>query len=134
MDQDLKATLSRIAEALDRLAPPAPDSADITAAEAYVWHAAGHRLEAVPKVNRVNLDLLMGVDRQKETLLENTRRFAKGLPANNALLGQGSRGSGKSSIVKAVHAHVNRERRPADRWRWSRSIVRTSPSRRRCSA
>ena len=113
MDQDLKATLSRIAEALDRLAPPAPASADITAAEAYVWHAAGHRLEAVPKVNRVDLDLLLGVDRQKETLLENTRRFAKGLPANNALL-WGSRGSGKSSIVKAVHAHVNREmRRPA---------------------
>ncbi|MEA2802947.1 MAG: uncharacterized protein QOE49_3042, partial [Rhodospirillaceae bacterium] len=108
MDQDLKATLSRIAEALDRLAPTAPASADITAAEAYVWHAAGHRLEAVPKVNRVSLDLLMGVDRQKETLLENTRRFAKGLPANNALL-WGSRGSGKSSIVKAVHAHVNRE-------------------------
>ena len=108
MDQDLKATLSRIAEALDRLAPPAPPSADIAAAEAYVWHAAGHRLEAVPKVNRVDLDLLMGVDRQKETLLDNTRRFAKGLPANNALL-WGSRGSGKSSIVKAVHAHVNRE-------------------------
>ena len=83
-------------------------SADIAAAEAYVWHAAGHRLEAVPKVNRVDLDLLMGVDRQKEILLENTRRFAKGLPANNALL-WGSRGAGKSSIVKAVHAHVNRE-------------------------
>jgi len=108
MDQDLKATLSRIAEALDRLAPPAPPSADLGAAEAYVWHAAGHRLEMVPKVNRVNLDLLMGIDRQKETLLENTRRFAKGLPANNALL-WGSRGAGKSSIVKAVHAHVNRE-------------------------
>src|SRR4249920_414569 len=108
MDQDLKATLSRIAEALDRLAPPAPAGADIAAAEAYVWHAAGHRLEAVPKVNRVPIELLLGVDRQKETLLENTRRFAKGLPANNALL-WGSRGSGKSSIVKAVHAHVNRE-------------------------
>jgi len=108
MDQDLKATLSRIAEALDRLAPPAPATADIAAAEAYVWHAAGHRLEAVPKVNRVDLDLLMGVDRQKEILLDNTRRFAKGLPANNALL-WGSRGAGKSSIVKAVHAHVNRE-------------------------
>jgi len=108
MDQDLKATLSRIAEALDRLAPPAPATADIAATEAYVWHAAGHRLEAVPKVNRVALDLLMGVDRQKEILLDNTRRFAKGLPANNALL-WGSRGAGKSSIVKAVHAHVNRE-------------------------
>src|SRR6266851_6844229 len=83
MDQDLKATLSRIAEAL-------------------------HRLEAVPKVNRVPIELLKGVDHQKATLLENTQRFAKGLPANNALL-WGSRGSGKSSIVKAVHAHVNRE-------------------------
>ena len=108
MDQDLKATLSRIVEALDRLAPSAPPSADTNAAEAYVWHAAGHRLEAVPKVNRVALDLLMGVDRQKETLLENTRRFANGLPANNALL-WGSRGAGKSSLVKAVHAQVNRE-------------------------
>jgi len=108
MDQDLKATLSRIAEALDRLAPSAPKGADVKSAEAYVWHAAGHRLEAVAKVNRVELDLLQGIDRQKETLLENTRRFAKGLPANNALL-WGSRGAGKSSIVKAVHAHVNQE-------------------------
>src|SRR5262249_58937318 len=99
---------SRIAEALDRLAPSPPASADMAAAEAYVWHAAGHRLEAVPKVNRVPLELLKGVDHQKATLLENTRRFAKALPANNALL-WGSRGSGKSSIVKAVHAHVNRE-------------------------
>ena len=63
----------------------------------------------MPKVNRVDLPLLQGVDRQRETLLDNTRRFAKGLPANNALL-WGSRGTGKSSIVKAVHAHVNRER------------------------
>ena len=108
MDQDLKATLSHIAEALDRLAPPAPPSADITAAEAYIWHASGHRLEAVPRVNRVDLDLLQGIDRQKATLLENTRRFAKGLPANNALL-WGSRGAGKSSIVKATHAKVNSE-------------------------
>jgi predicted AAA+ superfamily ATPase len=108
MDQDLKTTLSRIVEALDRLAPANPPGADLDAAEAYVWHALGHRLEAVPKVNRVPLELLQGVDRQKETLLENTRRFAKGLPANNALL-WGSRGAGKSSIVKAVHAHVNRE-------------------------
>jgi uncharacterized protein len=107
MDQDLKATLSRIAEALDRLAPSAPASADMDGAEAYVWHAAGHRLEAVPKVNRLPIELLKGVDHQKTTLLENTERFAKGLPANNALL-WGSRGAGKSSIVKAVHAHVNR--------------------------
>jgi uncharacterized protein len=106
MDQDLKATLSRIAEALDRLAPKPPAGADIAAFEAYVWHASGHRLEAVAKVNRVPLELLMGVDRQKETLLENTRRFAKGLPANNALL-WGARGMGKSSLVKAAHASIN---------------------------
>ena len=108
MDQDLKATLSRIAEALDRLAPAKPASADIAAFEAYIWHAAGNRLEAVPRVNRVDLDLLQGIDRQKATLLDNTRRFAKGLPANNALL-WGARGAGKSSIVKATHAQVNRE-------------------------
>jgi predicted AAA+ superfamily ATPase len=108
MDQDLKATLSRIAETLDRLAPAKPASADIAAFEAYIWHAAGNRLEAVPRVNRVDLDLLQGIDRQKATLLENTRRFAKGLPANNALL-WGARGAGKSSIVKATHAQVNRE-------------------------
>ena len=108
MDQDLKATLSRIAEALDRLAPAEPPSADMAEFEAYVWHAMGHRLEAVKRVNRVDLDLLQGIDRQKATLLENTRRFAKGLPANNALL-WGARGAGKSSIVKATHAQVNRE-------------------------
>ncbi|MBS0224633.1 MAG: ATP-binding protein [Proteobacteria bacterium] len=108
MDQELKATLSRIAEALDRLAPARPPSADIAAFEAYIWHAAGHRLEAVNRVNRVDLELLQGIDRQKAILLENTRRFAKGLPANNALL-WGSRGAGKSSIVKATHAQVNRE-------------------------
>src|SRR5689334_9933849 len=108
MDQDLKATLSRIAEALDRLAPAEPPSADMAKFEAYVWHAMGHRLEAVKRVNRVDLDLLQGIDRQKATLLENTRRFAKGLPANNALL-WGARGAGKSSIVKATHAQVNRE-------------------------
>ncbi len=78
MDQDLKATLSRIAEALDRLAPPAPPSADMDGAEAYIWHAMGRRLEAVPKVNRVDLDLLQGIDRQKATLLENNPPLRQG--------------------------------------------------------
>src|SRR5260370_26678271 len=108
MDQDLKATLSRIAEALDRLAPSAPPSADIAAAEAYVWHAAGHRLEAVPKVNRVPLELLKGVDHQKPTLLEKTLRVAKGPPANNALL-LGSGWSGQGSNLKVLHAHLERQ-------------------------
>jgi predicted AAA+ superfamily ATPase len=73
-----------------------------------VWHADPDRLEPVPKVNRVALDLLLGIDRSRDTLLQNTRQFAKGLPANNALL-WGARGMGKSSLVKAVHAAVAAE-------------------------
>jgi predicted AAA+ superfamily ATPase len=101
--------LRTIAEALERLAPPAPGSAPLDAADAFVWHAEGEWLEAVPEVNRVDLGLLQGIDRSRDTLLENTRRFAAGLPANNALL-WGARGTGKSSLVKAVHATVNEER------------------------
>jgi uncharacterized protein len=104
----LQPLLTRIAEALERLAPPAPKTADPNAADAFVWHAEGERLDAVVKVNRVDLDLLRGIERQRDILLENTRRFAKGLPANNALL-WGARGTGKSSLVKAVHAQVNTE-------------------------
>ncbi len=108
MDQDLKATISRIAAALDRLAPPLPPGADINGAEAYVWHAAGPRLEAVPKVNRVNLDLLVGIDRQKETLVENTRRFAKGLRRTMPCSGAPA-APARAPSSRAVHAHVNRE-------------------------
>lgn len=96
--------LRRIAEALERLAPaplPAPDFS----AQAFVWHTAPDRLEPVAKVSRVDLSLLIGVNRARDTLLENTRHFAQGLPANNALL-WGARGMGKSSLVKAVHAQV----------------------------
>jgi len=107
-DPTERALLSRIADALERLAPPAPPAAGLEDGDAFVWHADGRRLEAVDKVNRVDLDLLQGIDRQRDQLLENTRRFAGGLPANNALL-WGARGTGKSSIVKAVHAAVNGE-------------------------
>jgi hypothetical protein len=100
--------LTRIAEALERLRPPPAESPDWNAAEAFVWHADPDRLEPVPKVNRVALDLLLGIDRSRDTLLQNTRQFAKGLPANNALL-WGARGMGKSSLVKAVHAAVAAE-------------------------
>ncbi|MBE0554388.1 MAG: ATP-binding protein [Rhodobacteraceae bacterium] len=99
--------LIRIAEALERLAPapmPAPDFA----AEAFVWHTAPDRLEPVSRVSRVDIGLLIGVDRSRDTLLANTRQFAAGLPANNALL-WGARGMGKSSLVKAVHAQVRAE-------------------------
>jgi predicted AAA+ superfamily ATPase len=102
------ATISRIAAALERMSPAAPPAASLAKGEAFVWHADEGRLEAVVKVNRLDLGLLQGVERQRESLLDNTRRFAKGLPANNALL-WGARGMGKSSLVKAVHGAVNRE-------------------------
>ena len=101
------ALLTRIAEALERLAPPALSKADFEAADAFVWQAERARLSPVPKVNRVDLGLLRGIDRVRDLLAENTLRFAKGLPANNALL-WGARGMGKSSLVKAVHAETNR--------------------------
>ncbi|MDG4649298.1 ATP-binding protein [Roseibacterium sp. SDUM158017] len=101
-------TLTRIAEALERLRPPPAEAPDWTAAEAFVWHAEPDRLDPVPKVSRVALDLLLGIDRSRDTLLQNTRQFAAGLPANNALL-WGARGMGKSSLVKAVHAAVAAE-------------------------
>ncbi|MBL8807751.1 MAG: ATP-binding protein [Rhodospirillales bacterium] len=110
MDESkIAALLTRIADALDRIAPPATISADLDAGDAFVWNADGKRLETVAKVNRVDLDLLRGVERQREILYDNTRRFADGLPANNVLL-WGARGTGKSSLVKAVHATINAER------------------------
>ncbi|HLN25495.1 MAG TPA: ATP-binding protein [Patescibacteria group bacterium] len=100
--------LARIADALDRLAPPPPRATQLDSADAFVWHAAPEGLEPVHKVNRVDVGLLKGIENQRQTLLDNTRRFAQGLPANNALL-WGARGTGKSSLVKAVHAAVNAE-------------------------
>jgi len=99
-------TVDRIAEALERLAPPAPIVPLFDSADAFVWHPEGRRLAAVPRVNRVAMSLLKGIDRVRDVLLENTERFAEGLPANNALL-WGARGMGKSSLVKAAHASVN---------------------------
>ncbi|MEL6509888.1 MAG: ATP-binding protein [Pseudomonadota bacterium] len=90
------------------MSPPPSDAPDFDAADAFVWHTDPDGLTPVPQVNRVALDLLIGVDRSRDTLLENTRQFARGLPANNALL-WGARGMGKSSLVKAVHGAVNAE-------------------------
>ena len=104
---DASALLVRIADALDRLAPPAPPRPDFAAADAFVWHADKGALLPVGRVNRVDIALLRGVDRVRDMLLENTERFARGLPANNALL-WGARGMGKSSLVKATHAEINR--------------------------
>jgi len=104
-------TLTRIAEALERMAPAPMAAPDFAAADGFVWHVDPDRLEPVAKINRVSLDLLVGIDRSRDTLLDNTRQFARGLPANNALL-WGARGMGKSSIVKAVHAQVIAEGLP----------------------
>ncbi len=99
------ATLRRIAEALERLRPAPGKAPDFTAADAFVWHVGPDRLEPVARVNRVDLGLLVGINRSRDTLLDNTLQFARGLPANNALL-WGARGMGKSSLVKAIHAEV----------------------------
>jgi len=98
--------VERIAAALERLAPSAPSAPDFASADAFSWHPEERRLLPVRKVNRVEMSLLKGIDRVRDVLLENTERFARGLPANNALL-WGARGMGKSSLVKAVHAAVN---------------------------
>ena len=95
--------LERLAAALERISPPGAELPDFTAADAYLWAAEPDRLVPVAKVSRVELELLVGIDRARDTLMENTLRFARGLPANNALL-WGARGMGKSSLVKAAHA------------------------------
>ena len=101
-----KKALNRIASALERLSPAPGAAPDLTDASAFVWHADPDRLEPVARVNRVSVELLVGVDRSRDTLVANTVQFAKGLPANNALL-WGARGMGKSSLVKAVHGAVH---------------------------
>ncbi|MDB5739689.1 MAG: hypothetical protein JWP16_729 [Alphaproteobacteria bacterium] len=105
-DSDL---LGRIAAALERLAPAAMTGA-LPAGDAFVWEPTQGGLVAVPHVSHVDLALLKGVENQRDTLLANTKRFADGLPANNALL-WGARGMGKSSLVKAVHEEINRDRK-----------------------
>ena len=113
-------TSERIARALESIAShlsaasPKSSAADsLGHADAFVWHPDG-RLAPVPRVSRVDIGLLKGIDRMRDILIENTERFADGLPANNALL-WGARGMGKSSLVKAAHASINANRKPADR-------------------
>jgi predicted AAA+ superfamily ATPase len=97
------ALLARIADALERLAPAPARAPDFSIAEAFVWHPEGQQLAPVRRINRVDIALLKGIERVRDLLIENTERFARGLPANNALL-WGARGMGKSSLVKAAHA------------------------------
>ncbi len=99
-------TLLRIALALEALAPRPPATPDFEAADAFVWHAEADRLVPVPRVSRVDIGLLQGIDRVRDILTDNTERFARGFAANNVLL-WGARGMGKSSLVKAAHASIN---------------------------
>ena len=101
----------RMAEALERISPPPAPAPDFHDADAFVWHVSPDRLVPVKRVSRIDIGLLVGVDRVRDILLANTAQFARGLPANNALL-WGARGMGKSSLVKAVHAEVLRQRLP----------------------
>jgi uncharacterized protein len=104
-EPSIEVLIERIASALERLSPPVPAAVDFAAGEAFVWHGTPATFQMIVNVNRVPLGLLKGIDRTAAILLENTRRFARGLPANNALL-WGARGMGKSSLVKAVHGSL----------------------------
>ena len=107
MNEDqLAPLLTRIAEALERISPSPQDGFDLDGAGAFIWHPETDGLRLVPRVSRIDIGLLVGIDHVRDLLLENTRRFASGYAANNALL-WGARGMGKSSLVKAVHAEVN---------------------------
>lgn len=133
------AVLTRIVLALERLAPAPRAAPDFSAADAFVWHTGPDRLEPVAQVSRVDLSLLLGIDRARDTLLANTVHFARGLPANNALL-WGARGMGKSSLVKAIHAEVCRQGLPLSIVEMSRedlpsigrllTLLRAAPDRR----
>ena len=103
--EPLSGLFERIARAIERLGPREPDQPDFEADDAFVWQAETQVFVPVKAVNRVPLSLLKGIDTARDTLLANTTRFARGLPANNALL-WGARGMGKSSLVKAVHGEI----------------------------
>ena len=102
IEQEFRENVIRIADALERLAPREAAKPDAAQGDAFVWDANESSLKLVTNVNRIDLSLLRGIERPKSILLENTERFGRGLPANNALL-WGARGMGKSSLVKAVH-------------------------------
>lgn len=106
--------LRRIADALERIAPPAPINLSLGSADAFVWQSDDKSLMPLEHVAALPLDLLKGINRSRDTLLDNTQRFASGVAANNALL-WGARGQGKSSLVKAVHAYINENRSGEER-------------------
>ena len=104
-DDTTNAILERIADALDRIAPPEKKIDDCDVSEGFVFDSKSGLIRPVHAINRVAISLLQGIDFQKKLLLENTINFSNNLSANNALL-WGARGTGKSSLVKAVHAEV----------------------------
>jgi predicted AAA+ superfamily ATPase len=108
-NETLEKKLDRLIAAVSRLAPREAPRTDLGSADCFVWAADPGYLEPVHRVNRIDIGLIRGIDRVRDILVDNTERFATGLPANNALL-WGARGMGKSSLVKAVHAFVNAER------------------------
>jgi hypothetical protein len=112
-DERIARALEAIVAHLSAAAPRSETGDPFAGADAFVWHPNG-RLAPVPRVSRVEIGLLKGIDRMRDILIENTERFTDGLPANNALL-WGARGMGKSSLVKAAHASINADRKPADR-------------------
>ena len=97
--------LDRIADAMERLAPISNEGPNFSENDVYLWGVMPDRLEPVPDFNTLNLELLHGINNARDTLLRNTEQFAKGFPANNALL-WGARGMGKSSLIKAVYNKV----------------------------
>src|SRR5947199_7549046 len=112
-EERIARALEAIAAGLSAASPKASSADAVASADAFIWHPDG-RLSPVPKVSRVDIGLLKGIDRMRDILIENTERFANGFPANNALL-WGARGMGKSSLVKAAHAAINVDRKPEDR-------------------
>ena len=103
--------LSRIADALERISPPNELNPDFSVGNAFLWNTTPDSFQVIESVNHVDLDLLLSLDRARDTLLQNTYQFAKGFPANNALL-WGARGMGKSSLVKAICVKVQSENLP----------------------
>jgi hypothetical protein len=124
--ETLAEKLDHLIEVVGRLAPPKPAATDLAAADCFVWSAEQGHLEPVHRVNRVDIGLIRGVDRVRDILIDNTERFAAGLPANNVLL-WGARGMGKSSLVKAVHASINAALKAGETpLKLSKFIARTS--------
>ena len=98
--------LNRIAEALERISPNIDEKIDLSKSDGFIYDDSLKNLKPVKKISRIPIQLLKGLENQKDILLKNTQNFANNLPANNALL-WGAKGTGKSSLVKSVHAEIN---------------------------